>query len=335
VPRRYDEIVEVVLSFSLAILSWKFVENPFRSGRLRFSGRPLFIMSAATAAICVGFAAFAIASGGIRGRMAPDAERVASYRFASAREASRLGTCFLTPDFSMKDFDYGKCMKIESNQKNFLLLGDSHAASVWPGVVSALAPANVLQANVSSCRPLLHESGTEICHQMMRYVFQDFLTHNKVDGLLLQGRWEAKDIDGLDETVRWADQRGIPVILLGPYPEYDAPLPRLLAYSIAWHKPEYAAQHLQPEPLKIDELLQRMAESRWHVPYVSLYQAICHRDGCTEYADSGRTIPMMSDDHHISEPGSIYAMKIAVTQAGLHEGELERHAAARSGQPKS
>lgn len=319
-PRRYDEVVEVVLSFLLAILSWKFIENPFRAGRLRLSGRPLFLMSAGTAAICAGFAIFAIASGGVQGRMAPDAERIASYRFSSAREASRLGSCFLTPDFSMKDFDYGQCMHIESNRKNFLLLGDSHAASVWPGVVSALAPANVLQSNVSSCRPLLRVSGTAICKQMMNYVFQDFLIHTKIDGLLLQARWETTDLDGLTETIQWADQHAIPIILLGPYPEYDAPLPRLLGYSIAWHKPDYAAQHLQSEPLKVDELLEQMAESRWHVPYVSLYRAICHRDICTEYADSGHTIPMMSDDHHISEPGSIYAMKIAVAQAGLNEG---------------
>ncbi len=330
VPRRYDEIVQVVLSFFLAVLSWKFIENPFRSGRLRFSGRPLFLMSAGTAAVCIGFAIIAIASGGIQGRMAPNAERIASYRFPSAQQASRLGSCFLTPDFSMKDFDYRQCMHIENDRKNFLLLGDSHAASVWPGVVSALAPANVLQANVSSCRPLLRESGTAICKQMMTYVFQDFLTHNKIDGLLLHGRWEAKDIDGLDETIRWADQRGVPVILLGPYPEYDAPLPRLLAYSIAWHEPDYASQHLQSEPLKVDELLQKMAESRWHVSYVSLYQAICHRNVCTEYADSGHTIPMLSDDHHISEAGSIYAMKIAVTQAGLIDGEPERHGTAHS-----
>jgi hypothetical protein len=268
--------------------------------------------------------------------MAPDAERIASYRFASVQQSTRLGSCFLTPDFSMKDFKYGQCMHIESNQKNFLLLGDSHAASVWPGVVSALAPANVLQANVSSCRPLVHESGTPICRQMMNYVFQDFLIHSKIDGLLLQGRWEATDIGGLDETIRWADQHEIPVILLGPYPEYDAPLPRLLAYSIAWHEPDYAAQHLQSEPSKIDKLLQQMAESRWHVPYVSLYQAICHHNVCTEYADSGRTIPMMNDDHHISEPGSIYAMKIAVMQAGLSEGGPERHASSPFGrQPKS
>jgi peptidoglycan/LPS O-acetylase OafA/YrhL len=335
-PRRYDEIVEVAVSFALAVLSWKFIENPFRSGRLRLSGRPLFLISAGTAAVCVGFAVIAIASGGIQGRMAPDAERVASYRFSSARQASRLGSCFLTPDFSMKDFDYGQCMHIENNRKNFLLFGDSHAASVWPGVVTALAPANVLQSNVSSCKPLLHESGTAICRQMINYVFQDFLTNNKIDGLLLQGRWEAKDIDGLDETIRWADQRGIRVILLGPYPEYDAPLPRLLAYSIAWHKPDYAAQHLMSEPLKIDELLRRMAESRWHVPYVSLYQAICDRDSCKEYVDSGRTIPMLSDDHHISEPGSIYAMKTALIQAGFNGDESERHVADSLGrQPKS
>jgi hypothetical protein len=316
-PRRYDYIVEILVSTFIAFLSWKFVENPFRSGRLRLSGRPLFVMAGGTATACIAFSIFAIYSAGIQGRMGPDAERIASYH-SSFRQSFRMGSCFLTPEFSMKDFDQSKCMHVKSDKKNYLILGDSHAATIWPGLASALAPSNVLQASVSACRPILRQSASATCHQMMDYIFNDFLVHNKIEGLLLQARWETRDFEGLNETIQWAEQHKIPVILLGPYPEYDAPLPRLLGYSIAWHEPDYASRHRLTEPPKMDQLLQKLAESRWHVPYVSLYQALCHEGTCAEYADAAHSIPMLTDTDHFTEPGSVYAMKAAVTQLRLN-----------------
>lgn len=329
-PRHYDDIINVVISIPLAYLSWKFVENPFRSGRLRLSGRPLFAMAGIAAAVCVLFSIFAISTSGIQGRMGPDAERIASYH-SSFRQSFRMGSCFLTPEFGMKDFDLSKCMHVENDKKNYLILGDSHAATIWPGLVSALAPANVLQASVSACRPILRQPATATCHQMMNFVFNDFLIHNKVDGLFLQARWETRDLDGLTETIAWAHQHDIPVILLGPYPEYDAPLPRLLGYSIAWHEPDYAARHRLTEPPKMDRLLQQLAESRWHVPYVSLYRALCDHETCAEYADAAHSIPLLTDTDHFTEPGSVYAMKMAVAQVRLNDGVSKRSATISSG----
>jgi hypothetical protein len=314
--RRYDQIVDIVVSIFLAVLSWKFIENPFRSGRLRFSGRPLFLMAGSTATACVAFSVLAIASAGLPGRMAPDADKIGSYH--SSPQTIRTGSCFLTAASSMKDFDYSKCLHLESDKKNYLVLGDSHAAWSWPGLVRALAPSNVLQASVSSCRPILRQSVSAICQQMMNFVFKDFLMHNKVDGLLLQARWETRDIGGLKETIEWANQHGVPVILLGPNPEYDAPLPRLLGYSIAWHEPTFAARHRVAGTDQLDGSLRKMAESSWHVPYISLYQAVCDDGTCTEYADLAHTIPMLGDTDHFTEAGSVYAMKRAVTQIRLN-----------------
>jgi hypothetical protein len=113
----------------------------------------------------------------------------------------------------------------------------------------------------------------------------------------------------LTETIAWARQHHISVILLGPIPEYDAPLPRLLGYSIAWHQPDYAAHHRITEPAEMDQRLQKLAESTWHVPYLSLYQALCSHGQCTEYADPAMGIPMLTDADHFTQPGSLYVMR--------------------------
>jgi hypothetical protein len=47
-----------------------------------------------------------------------------------------------------------------------------------------------------------------------------------------------------------------------------------------------------------------LAEKRWHVFYVSLYQATCESDRCLEYADEKNGIPLLNDADHLSEGGS-------------------------------
>jgi hypothetical protein len=131
------------------------------------------------------------------------------------------------------------------------------------------------------------------------------------------GRWEQKDLEPLTGLISWAKQHQVPVIVFGPVPEYDAPLPRLLAYSIAWTKPDLASQHMVNNPKLVDAEMQSMAASTWHVPYISLYQEICSVDGCLEYADAAHKIPLMGDTNHLSAPGSAF-----VVQRLLDKGEL-------------
>jgi len=306
--RRYDDAVEIILSFVLAILCWMFIEQPFRKGRLKLRGRPLFLLTAATVGLSVGFCIFAIASKGIPGRLAPAAELVASYSssITNVHQSLRRGECFITPEYSMKDFNYAQCMKVVPGKENFLLVGDSHSATLWPGLSRLMPSANILQASVSACRPILHPAGSSTCNQMMHYIYQDFLPHNAIQGVLLEARWESKDIPGLSETIQWAKQNHLPIYLFGTVPEYDAPLPRLLGYSIAWQKPDFAARHRTIGPAELDAQLQKLSESSWHIAYISLYQILCSHSTCTEYADQARTIPMLADTDHFTEPGSLY-----------------------------
>ena len=67
---------------------------------------------------------------------------------------------------------------------------------------------------------------------MMQFIFQNFLRSNPIKGLLVEARWKSQDLNGVEGIVDWAQARGINVILIGPVAEYDAPLPRLLAYAI-------------------------------------------------------------------------------------------------------
>lgn len=318
-PHRYDHCVELLLSLVLGALSWRFIERPFRRGGLSLKGPRLFATTGAAIAGIAVFCIVSIISGGFRGRFSPEAEQIASYfsNNKAPKNPTRRGVCFLTPEYHWSNFDTGQCLHQVAGKSNYLLVGDSHSAALWPGLSESMHNANILQASVSACRPTVHAVGISTCSRVMEYIFRDYLPQHPVQKLLLQGRWETKDIAEIGSTIGWAKQHHIPVVLIGPVPEYDAPLPRLLGYSIAWHEPGFVTQHRTADSGLLDSRLDDLAGNVWHVPYISLYQTICNKDSCTEYADAAHKVPLMADGDHLSEAGAVLVARRLIDQGEL------------------
>jgi peptidoglycan/LPS O-acetylase OafA/YrhL len=315
---RFDMLVEVVLSFLLAVLSWKFVENPFRSGALRLSGKPLFALAGGVMAIMLGGAAWTVFAQGFTGRFPSKALQVASALDAQQEiQSMRTGSCFITTEYHFERYDLNTCLREDKEKRNYLLLGDSHSAMLWYALATELKHSNVMQASTAACEPSLAPSGTDDCKKMMAYIFQQYLPAHPIQGVFLVGRWEQKNLDSLTKVISWAKQHQLPVIVFGPVPEYDAPLPRLLAYSIAWNKPSLPSQHLVTGPKLMDAEMQQISATTWHVPYISLYDEICDGHICLEYADPAHKIPMMGDDNHLSVPGASFVVRRLVDKGKL------------------
>ena len=316
---RLDMLLDIGISFVLAVLSWKFVEGPFRNGRLRLSGRPLFALAGGVMTVLLACAAWTVQARGFRDRFPDQALQIASALDSNAETASiRTGVCFITTEYHFAKYDFNTCLREDQQKRNYLLLGDSHSAMLWSALTSALPHSNVMQASTAACEPSLAPSGSRDCKDMMTYIFQRYLPTHSVQGLFIVARWEEKDLAPLSQLISWAKQRRIPVVVFGPVPEYDAPLPRLLAYSIAWDKPNLARQHMVASTKVLDTEMQHMATGMWHVPYISLYHEICAPDGCREYADAASTIPLMGDTNHLSAPGASL-----IVQQLVDEGELD------------
>jgi peptidoglycan/LPS O-acetylase OafA/YrhL len=315
---RVNLLVEVTLSLLLAILSWRFVERPFRSGALRLSGRPLFALAGGVMFIYLGFSAWTVFAGGFRGRFPVEAVQVASSLDGSEEIRSmRTGTCFITSEYHFEKYNYDLCLRQDRDKKNYLLLGDSHSAMLWSALSSSLRDANVMQASTAACEPSLHPSGPPDCRKMMVYIFQTYLPAHPVQDMFIVGRWQEKDMDALTAVIAWAKQHQVPVTVFGPVPEYDGPLPRLLAYSIAWNQPNLTSQHLVVSSGAMDAEMQNMAATIWHVPYISLYREICGAEGCVEYADAAHRVPLMTDTDHLTRLGASL-----VVQRLVDKGEL-------------
>jgi hypothetical protein len=299
--------VVIVLSFVLAILSWRFVERPFRSGPLRLDGGPLFRLAAVSSGALMAFAIVVMIARGFPSRFPPQADEVASYIDAKDSIAlTRHGSCFITSTNRFSDFDVNKCLHMDPTKKNYLLLGDSHSAMLWHSLSTALPDTNLMQASASGCKPFMgtQKQGRPDCVRIMNYIYKDFLPTHHVDYLLVAGRWIAEDIPSLTKLVAWTKDNNIPLVIIGPTQEYDDALPRLLAYSITRKDPEYAYKHRDVGLAPLDQRLQDLAANVWHVQYISLLKTICQQDGCVEYADQQKRVPLMFDTDHLSEEGS-------------------------------
>jgi peptidoglycan/LPS O-acetylase OafA/YrhL len=325
-PGQYDKIVEVTVSIVLAILSWLFVERPFRNGPLRLHGRPLFTLAATAMFIFVTFSSLTMIAGGFQGRFPARAVEIASYPYGDEnRQTMRVGSCFITSSEGFDNYDYSMCLRREAGKNTYLLLGDSHSAALWHGLASSLPGTNIMQASASGCAPVVdtsHSFRPPDCRRMMDYIFNVYLPAHPVQGLLLAARWQSDDIGRVAETIEWARQHQMPVILFGPVPEYDMPLPLLLAYSIAWKKPDLVSQHRIGERQSLDAQLQKLAASTWQVRYISLYDAICQDRDCKVYSDAEQKIPLMFDNSHLSSAGSLVIMHHLVNRGEMAEPRI-------------
>ena len=300
-----NKVTELLVSFVLAVLSWRFVERPFRSHPRHIERRPLFALSAAVTIVLLLFSGAIIYASGFPRRFPRRAVQVASFLMPpGASNLGQLGDCVITEGNRATVFDNSHCLQRAPGRETYLLIGDSHAGALWDGLKTSLPGSNVPLAAVWGCRPSIHPEGSPLCKQMMEFIFQKYLPSHAVQGLLLEARWYSKDLNEVGEIVTWARARGVMVIVFGPVAEYDAPLPRLLAYSIAWNKPNLAQEHRIAYSPVMDSQMRTLAESRWHVSYVSLYQATCESDRCLEYADEQSGIPFLNDADHLSEDGS-------------------------------
>src|SRR5258708_4992346 len=301
------KLVVLGISFVVATLSWRFVEQPFRHSRERLPRPRLFQIATAAATMLLIFGAASVATHGFPYRYSSQAVRVASFLENGdtiTETKYRVGSCFLTSRNPQAKFAAEECLKSDPARRNDLLIGDSHAAQLWFGLSSVFKDINFMQATASGCKPALQQpiGADDRCTQLMSYVFQDYLKTHSVDCVLIAARWDGTDLARLEETVLLLKQRGLNIVLFGPIVQYDAALPRLLAISIQKNDPRLPATH---RVTYYEDLDRKMAEiaRRLGVRYISYFDLICHHGACLEYA--AKDVPLQSDYGHLTGDGSV------------------------------
>jgi len=304
------------LSVGAAYFSWRYIELPFRKPD-RIARSKLFQMAAMGAGVLLLAATYGAASGGMPWRFAPQVNTLAAYNDSTKTTqwlAERgMGDCFQGEN-NPKLAAALRCMSVSNEGRNILVWGDSHAAYAFPGVWELGRREGITTRLISmaSCFPIISTKMLAGCSSFAPYV----ATHLKdfhYSAIVLFGHWYAQErkwqdttrraafFANLSKTLKIIRANGTPVILIGPLPEYDEPLPVILARRLAFGGKGELATHLEKGAQNLDNLMKARFGRMPGVIYVSAYDAMCDRKGCQTMAGNA---PIELDESHFSPPGA-------------------------------
>ncbi len=292
-------LVEIATAFAFAFFSWRFVERYFRVGRERWSTRGVLgvgVIAIASAAVV----AFAIpAASRVAAPFTPEQNRIAGYLDFDGDAAYRRGSCFMVGPRG--SFDAARCLHVAAGRSSLLLSGDSHAADLWPGLSRVAGQLDVLQATASGCVPKIYQAPYKApCQKLNSYVLGPWLRSHQPAVLILSSRWTWRTLPGLADTLRNPQIRAAHPILIGPMPEYNAALPRVLVVAERRNDPGLVGRSLTNDPFLIDAETRKIAASTG-TPYVSLIDLLCHGRACVTRAGDA---PLLFDTNHLTLQGS-------------------------------
>ena len=213
-----------------------------------------------------------------------EALRLNQYTHYNSDKLWRRNVCFFTPDTDFSGFDASICLHEDPTHRQFLLIGDSHAADLYPGLFKVFSSLNISQVNATFCPPLVTEpvlrpEFAPNCDKLSEFIFGNYLLHHRVDTVLLSAFWDESQLVELGRTISWIQQHGMKVIVFGPSIEFTMPLPRILIASLRDHAPERIAEYETPEPRQLDITMARIARGaveRFHISQ-SLKHSARHR----------------------------------------------------------
>ncbi len=312
-----DDLVLLVLClsvFPLAYFTWRFIEQPFRNKQ---KVSRVFIFSASTvgalAFMSLGFQGF-ITKGFenyyFEHRANAQQVHYLSYQnFAKTKafvDGYRLGTCFFNSDLS-STLDKESCLTMSKDKPNYLLVGDSHAAHLAQAFANK--GINLLQATANGCRPLKPYEGEEICRDLIKDIFENFIPNHKIDGLILSGRWHETDLIRFGETFNWLLRQDIDILIIGPTVEYYRNLPEVLARKeVKTDRIAISDGVIKTKRFKVDRQLKSIIERyQGKVNYLSLIDLLCDNKSCQTTTNDD--IPLVWDYGHYTLEGAEYVVE--------------------------
>jgi hypothetical protein len=218
-------LAAVMGSIGAAVLSWRYVEQPFRTPAL--TGTRLWRPAVASALI-LSVSTFAAAHGNGWPKRFPIA-----IQDIRGRELYNEGRCFLTKLQAAGDWRGSECFLTKGFNTNAMLWGDSFAAHYAPGITAnpeALGE-NILQYTAASCPPYLKPARLPLCTEFNKNV-ERVIRQFDIKRVYLSARWEyhfansTTDMNDIRETVEWLQGLGLTVRVIGQTPVFSFSDPR-------------------------------------------------------------------------------------------------------------
>jgi peptidoglycan/LPS O-acetylase OafA/YrhL len=241
------------VGFALSVLSWRFVEQPFRQPDRMLGGRAIFRGAALGALATATFAGTAMATGGLPARV--PGFKIVAVAGEAEYDAGGQEDCFLGEPQTVADWGGERCFVTRGRGPTVLLWGDSFAAHYVPGLArrEAQLQADILQYNLSACPPVFgfDSMSNPPCREFNDRVFE-VIDRFQARGVIVSGRWDYAlrrhvTPEQVGATVARLRDHGLAVYVIGQSPLFGNQVQTLFAQAggtpeqaVAWGQVTFA-----------------------------------------------------------------------------------------------
>ncbi|MDH5545026.1 MAG: acyltransferase [Gammaproteobacteria bacterium] len=321
--------IGITISFILAVLTWHYVEKPFRSIS-RMSFRRVLVGTSSIGAVSILVAIIGISGSGLPSRLSENTQQFLS----ATQDIDPLREhCEGIHPLSQHACQFGA----PETPIDFVLLGDSHAGAIRSAIekwaISSGRAGTLLW--LRGCPMLL--GATKVpdfrsveCTEFKKAVYKAIEATPSIKTVFIAGRWEqaytgiAPEIGGsfrtywidnthsehtpdvsirvfenaLERTSRTFEKLGAEVIFVGAVPETGFDVPRVLALASHNQHSSQADIVIRDSEIKstLDSVFQRITETSMNSHYISIWRNFC--DPNCVITRNG--IPLYSDDDHLT-----------------------------------
>jgi peptidoglycan/LPS O-acetylase OafA/YrhL len=325
-PARAVRLAAIALSVILAWLTYRWVEKP-----IRFSGHRDAIPRGliASMAVCLLAGAVIYMTDGFAFRYPAQIRPLAAFRYDQERDfyenSYRGGKCLLSARETFADWSPRCVDAIAGAAPLVALWGDSHAASLYPGLKAEQKQDGfrVAQFTASACPPVLGLKSTRrrYCEAFNDAVLAQLKTL-KPDVVILEAHWALYagnngwpelDAAALHRTIEALQQAGLRhIIIMGSLPTWKIYQPRV-AFEI-WRRSgalkDRTAEYLDAAPFTADQFV-RDATRGTQATFISPLESLCRDGTCLISTDPNSATPLTWDNDHLSLAGSTYLVEHA------------------------
>ena len=301
-----------VLTVAVATLSWRYVEQPFRTRQLAATPRAAFSLAALASLLLLAGSGVGLLGSGAVSEADRAAQRFDAYNSYDMKPVYRYGACFTTPDGRVAE----DCLRPVSGKTNILLWGDSFAAHYFHGLRAHLDPktVHIMQASQPTCMPTFsaETQGVGVC-RAFAVQMGEYFAQARPDLVVMSADWLenarpprfAGMVRDLRRTIGRLREAGIPVVLFGPSVQFRARLPSMLARATLRGVTPESAAFVRSDIFALDAAMQAALPPREGLSYVSILSAICEDRRCPLTASN---VPLSFDHAHLTAEGSEHVM---------------------------
>ncbi|MGH6889853.1 MAG: acyltransferase family protein [Rhizomicrobium sp.] len=324
----------IALSFGLAVLSWRYVEQPFRRGRSGLRrARPAFVAAVLLMGLTAASAAYAASAAGFPQRLRPALRRILA---EEDDHEPRIARCFFLTARDVRDHRLCR-IGAKTQRPSFILWGDSHADAILPAVSQAARSAGRtgIFAGGAACPPLMGVTTPMAGCRAFNDAVMALARNSGIREVILESRWakyaegspygdepkghialldDACQTDtggdnhavfgrGIARTVGELSKLGKKVVLVASVPEIGFPVPAVLARRALAKETGKIAPPVRDYFRRQKYVLTTFAglQKQYGVEVLYPHRILCATGTC-EIARRG--IPLYRDGHHLSVFGA-------------------------------